>query len=339
MRSLPWRPRRRSGRITATRRAALAGAAKTLSATYEFPIAKHAPIGPTAAVADVPERRDGVGLRPQREPAGDADGDRADAQHLARQRHHPQLRRLGPLRPLERREHGRRGRGGHPLAGVGKPVRLQWMRWDDMQWSTQHAPQPLDISGRPGCARQPGRLHRRTTTSPVGRTIGRSARSLAGLPTMAAAGKHDPAAGELHPVHRAGACRTRGPTTSAERARAGVSAPTSWARPHRCRTSITQIGLRTHSMRTPGQRQQNFAREAFMNELAAAAGMDPFEFRLNNTNDPRMISVDQRGQGGVGLGDAAVAEQDGRHDRLDAARRSGLQRDDPSAPTGPASPR
>ena len=52
-----------------------------------------------------------------------------------------------------------------------------------------------------------------------------------------------------------------------------------------------QIGLRTHSMRTPGQRQQNFAREAFMNELAAAAGMDPFEFRLNNTNDPRMISV------------------------------------------------
>ena len=28
---------------------------------------------------------------------------------------------------------------------VGKPVRLQWMRWDDMQWSTQHPPAFSDV--------------------------------------------------------------------------------------------------------------------------------------------------------------------------------------------------
>ena len=28
---------------------------------------------------------------------------------------------------------------------VGKPVRLQWMRWDDMQWSTQHPPSYSDV--------------------------------------------------------------------------------------------------------------------------------------------------------------------------------------------------
>jgi len=50
-------------------------------------------------------------------------------------------------------------------------------------------------------------------------------------------------------------------------------------------------GLRGNIMRTPGQRQQNFALETFINEVAAAAGADPVEFRLAHTSDQRMINL------------------------------------------------
>ena len=53
----------------------------------------------------------------------------------------------------------------------------------------------------------------------------------------------------------------------------------------------TEVGLRGHSMRTPAQRQQNFAQESMMSELAAAAGVDPIQFRINNTTAERLITV------------------------------------------------
>jgi CO/xanthine dehydrogenase Mo-binding subunit len=53
----------------------------------------------------------------------------------------------------------------------------------------------------------------------------------------------------------------------------------------------TQNGMRTHSMRTPGQRQQNFVREAFLNEVASEAGIDPFQMRLKNTSATRLANV------------------------------------------------
>ncbi len=52
-----------------------------------------------------------------------------------------------------------------------------------------------------------------------------------------------------------------------------------------------QVGLRDHSQRTPAQRQQNFAQESMFNELAAAAGIDPIQFRINNTSASRLIAV------------------------------------------------
>jgi CO/xanthine dehydrogenase Mo-binding subunit len=50
-------------------------------------------------------------------------------------------------------------------------------------------------------------------------------------------------------------------------------------------------GLRGNIMRTPGQRQQNFALEGFINEAAAAAGADPIEYRLAHTTDERLINL------------------------------------------------
>jgi len=43
--------------------------------------------------------------------------------------------------------------------------------------------------------------------------------------------------------------------------------------------------------RAPGARSNRFAAEQQVDVMAAAAGMDPLEFRLRNTSDPRMLSV------------------------------------------------
>jgi CO/xanthine dehydrogenase Mo-binding subunit len=53
----------------------------------------------------------------------------------------------------------------------------------------------------------------------------------------------------------------------------------------------TSHGLRGNIMRTPGQRQQNFALEALINEAAAYTGADPVQFRLDHTTDPRLIDI------------------------------------------------
>lgn len=50
-------------------------------------------------------------------------------------------------------------------------------------------------------------------------------------------------------------------------------------------------GLRGNIMRTPGQRQQNFALEGLINEVAAATKVDPIEFRKRHTTEPRLIEI------------------------------------------------
>jgi CO/xanthine dehydrogenase Mo-binding subunit len=52
-----------------------------------------------------------------------------------------------------------------------------------------------------------------------------------------------------------------------------------------------KVGMRIHSMRTPAQREFNFALEGIINEAAAAAGADPIDYRLRQTTDPRLINV------------------------------------------------
>ena len=57
------------------------------------------------------------------------------------------------------------------------------------------------------------------------------------------------------------------------------------------KTSPLAVGLRDHSMRTPGQLQQNFPRELAISEAAAQAGIDAIEFRLRQTSDRRLIET------------------------------------------------
>jgi CO/xanthine dehydrogenase Mo-binding subunit len=50
-------------------------------------------------------------------------------------------------------------------------------------------------------------------------------------------------------------------------------------------------GLRGHIMRTPAQRQQNFALESLLNEAAAATHTDPIQFRIRHTSERRLVDV------------------------------------------------
>ena len=266
---------------------AIKAAAKTVSATYEYPFEKHAPIGPTAAVADV--RSDGTvwvyvhNANPS--------GTRAVIAQMLNTSINNVI-----VRWFEGSGHYGRSNGGSTGAeeeavlisqAVGKPIRLQWMRWDDMQWSTQHPPAfsditaGLDVSGKLVGYQANHYMPAMQDDRPVGAL-------LAGLPTMPPP-TTVPIPGWIGTtVNSASDTWVYDQVPNALEQALGTyqvgTDPTA-------ANFATQIGLRDHSMRTPAQRQQNFARESFMNELAAAAGIDPIQFRLNNTSAPRLISV------------------------------------------------
>src|SRR6267143_7166084 len=50
-------------------------------------------------------------------------------------------------------------------------------------------------------------------------------------------------------------------------------------------------GLRGNIMRTPGQRQQNFALEGLMKEAAALVRADPIQFRIEHISERRLIDI------------------------------------------------
>src|SRR6266566_1702887 len=225
--------------------AALASAKKKLSATYHFPFMKHAPIGPTMAVADV--NPDGTGHYGRSN--GGNSGAEDDAVILSQ--------------------------------AVGKPVRVQWMRAEDLQWSTQSPAAfadvefALDEKGRIAGYQIDHYMPAFQDDRPIGAI-------LAGLPTMPAPGGgsgffgsvanflSDPWFYDLIP-------------NVAERGHGTFQVGQ--------KASPLAVGLRDHSMRTPGQYQQNYPRELAFSEAAALAGADPIQFRIDHAKEERLINV------------------------------------------------
>jgi len=260
---------------------AMSAAAKKLSATYELPFMKHAPIGPTMALADA--RPDGT-------------------VHIYTHNQNPQALRgeiaqmLGTsadnvvVRSFAGPGHYGRSNGGNAGAedeavifskAVGKPVRVQWMRPEDFQWSTQSPAAfsdvqiGLDANGKILAYQVDHYMPAMQDDRPIGAV-------LAGLPTMAA------------PNEKADFI---GSTTN------GISDP--WIydgvqvlmeRGHGTfqvgeHASPLAVGLRDHSMRTPGQFQQNFPRELAISEAAALAKADAIQFRIDHAREDRVIGV------------------------------------------------
>src|SRR5271169_2803025 len=260
---------------------ALALAHKKLSATYQLSYMKHAPIGPTMAVADV-------------KPDGTV--------HIYTHNQNPQSLR-GEIAVMLRTTpdhvvvhsypgpgHYGRSNGGNAGAedeavilsqAVGKPVRVQWMRADDMQWSTQSAAAfsdvqvAIDEKGKMAAYQIDHYMPAMQDDRPIGAV-------LAGLPTMSAPD-----------VHSDGVTST---VNGIEDPWVYAQVPNVMERGHGTfqvgqKSSTLAVGLRDHSMRTPGQFQQNYPRELAMSEAAALAGADALQFRIDHASEERAIGV------------------------------------------------
>jgi nicotinate dehydrogenase subunit B len=87
------------------------------------------------------------------------------------------------------------------------------------------------------------------------------------------------------------------------------NAPTNYRIPNqRVRVHwLIRLPLRTSSMRSLGGAANAFANESFIDELAAAAKIDPLEFRLRHLEDPRAIDVVKAAADHAGWGKALPA--------------------------------
>jgi nicotinate dehydrogenase subunit B len=267
--------------------AALTTAVTKVSATYQYPFEKHAPIGPTCAVADC--RSDGMVYL------------HIHNQNPTATRWLVSMALQTPIsnvvaRVYDGSGHYGRGNGGSTGAEeeaaiiskeLGVPVRLQWMRWDDMQWSTQHPAAYSDVQGGLDAN---GKLvaFRANHYMPAMQDDRMVGALLAGLPTITA-----PTIAPFPGTFGSTVNTVQDPwvydqvPNALQVAYGTFQVGTNPNDPN----FNTEIGMRGHSMRTPGQRQQNFAQESMMSELAAAAKMDPIAFRLANTSNPRVINV------------------------------------------------
>ncbi len=260
--------------------AALQQSSKKLSASYALPFFKHAPIGPAMAVADV--RPDG-------------------AVFVYTHTQNPQALRSGIARMLSTSVgnvvvrtfagpgHYGRSNGGNAGAedeavilsqAVGKPVRVQWMRHDDFQWSTQSSAALSDVQiglDAHGNMIAFGIDHFMPAMQDD-RLIGAV---LAGLPTIPAPDDKGSLFGIANDAHDPWIYDG----TPALRERAYGTGQLGK------KLSPIAVGIRDHSMRTPGQYQQNYPRELAITEAATLAGADPLQFRIRHAREKRVIAV------------------------------------------------
>jgi len=252
----------------AQRSAALAGAADAIRATYSWPIQSHGSIGPSCAVADV--RGDGGTV------------------WTASQASHRFLATFAALVDLPREKlrviyldgAGCYGMNGHDDAAadavllskvVGRPVRVQWSREDELGWDPKGPPQLLDLRAT---LTADGRIDAWDTEM----WVPRATANLEWVPLLAPL-----AAGMSQPVGQAvGLVSQNGDPPYPANA---VKVSAHWLGP---------APLRPSNIRAPGKVANCFAVESFVDELAAKAGLDPLAFRLRDLGDRRGAEVLRR---------------------------------------------
>lgn len=260
-------------------------AARVHSASYFLPFHKHASIGPTVSLADV--RPDGT-VTVHTHSQNPQFLRRAIALMLGADEGAVVVRTYPGPGHFGRSNGGNAGSEDEAVLisrAVGRPVRLQWMRADDMQWSTQSSTMLSDI--RIGLDAGGSIVSFQSVHSgpPMqdDRPIGAI---LAGLRTI-----DPPTPDNPSPIHNA---RMSVADRWVYSKVANVSETGRGASQIGQKESPIGVGLRDHSMRTPGQFQQNFPREVAMSEAAALAGRDALQFRIDHTEDPRVVAVLER---------------------------------------------
>jgi CO/xanthine dehydrogenase Mo-binding subunit len=241
---------------------------RTLQATYDFAIQTHGSIGPSCAVADFKDGRLTVWTPSQ-------------ASHLLQ----VQLATMLSLKPENVRCIFVEGAGCYGRNGaddcsseaaviareIGKPVRLQWMRQDEHGWDPKGPPVVLDyrasiddqgqITAWESDMFMPEQPFKRSGVTLL-------AAVLAGLPKMPFPGSATP--------------------------HSGLGIP--YALPNNKLTVhwLLDTPLPSAWIRAPGNTQNTFGNETFLDEIAAATGVDPFEIRIRHLKDSRGLEVLER---------------------------------------------
>jgi nicotinate dehydrogenase subunit B len=154
-------------------------------------------------------------------------------------------------------------------ARIGKPVRVQYMRFDETAWDPKGPAMLVDVEGLVDAS---GRIaawsfHGYTPTH-VGRPNGEAGSLLAGL-LLGHPAPHEPLVGGDRNAKNNYAI----------------------ANQHIVISDLASAALRTSSLRGLGGPANTFANESFVDELAHAAHADPLAFRLAHLSDPRSRAI------------------------------------------------
>ncbi|MGA2233883.1 MAG: molybdopterin cofactor-binding domain-containing protein [Terriglobales bacterium] len=247
---------------------ALEQAAKRLSATYDFAIHTHGSIGPSCAVAEIKDGKLTCWSSSQ--------GTHDLRQQLAAMLSMPDT----DVRAIYLEGSGCYGRNGHEDAAadavllaraVERPVRVQWMRPDEHGWDPKGPPTLMDLQAGLDANSNVVAWYSQvyvpeSATGSV--NVKLVAAELAGLP------------------HETGMV----PGNVIQNTAIPYTFPNVRTVAHR----LAETPLRPSWIRAPGRMQNTFGNESFMDELAAAAGADPLEFRLRYLNDPRGVELLKR---------------------------------------------
>ncbi len=240
--------------------AALQGAVRSAKATYHYPVQLHGMIGPSCAIADVKDGGATIWSGAQW-----VQGNRYDI---------AQMLGLSPekVRVIWVAAAGCYGRlsvddAAHDAAlmsqVVGRPVRVQWMRHDEHGWEPVSTPMVMDL--------------------------------LAGLDARGNVVAFDfEGWSSSHSSGERGnsvAWRLLGTAPGHKRLSGGVGDHPYNFPNRRVALNYVQPLFRTLYLRAPGGLQNNFAIESFMDELAAAQGVDPIDFRLRYLEDARAVAT------------------------------------------------
>ena len=246
----------------------LAAATKKLEARYNWPIQSHAAMGPSTAVADV--RADAATVWTS------SQGTHKNQRVFARFLNLPAAK----VRLIYMDGSGSYGTSGNDDAAadaalisktIGAPVRVQWSRADELAWDPKGPPQVLDV---------------RASLDPAGNVtawetdayVPVNTAGLPGIPMLA--------------LDAAGIAQPQGMSSGQMAGNAdppygfpAIRATAHW---------LKSTPLRTSNLRAPGKIGNVFAVECFTDELAAAAGADPVEFRMRWLKHPRAVTVMER---------------------------------------------
>jgi nicotinate dehydrogenase subunit B len=241
---------------------------KRLAATYDFAIQTHGSLGPSCAVVEFADGKVTCWTASQ-------------ATHTLRKQLAAMLGiAAADVRCIYLEGSGCYGRNGHEDAAgdaallakaLGRPVRVQWSRADEHGWDPKGPPTLVDLSAAMDdsgnvSAWESEFFVPQSVPPPLVPLV---AATLAGLPV------EQPQPGNM---------------------RVNSAIPYKLANVKTVCHLLETTPLRPSWIRAPGRIQNTFANECFMDELAAAAGADPLEFRLKylDPNDKRSIELLER---------------------------------------------